>query len=378
MIIILLLCAILLLVFSGFLSGAETAFFTLSTADKEALNSIMPKKGFEVINEPNIIYHVYKIRKGKWNKIKVWIYFDHATCRTHDCFVTDNDNKLLPEIKETQIETQIKTQRKTQEKAEDQFYREPLIIQETYKPPDFIPDFAKADDVTVNRTFAAETAASYDADIIKSQIPDLTYIYVPSPSTGSTEKNGIGDYRIAGQFFGTYWLIERLDGESCYLMDQHAAHERVIFEELSAGFAEKGAVSQRMVEPVAVKLTPGEKQTITNNMQLLINMGFELEDMYDDNIAIRAVPYIFDSPADGGFFMEIVDKLCDEQEINSPYEARLEAVSRMACRAAVKANDRLSDKEAKALVERVLESDNPFTCPHGRPVMVELTRRAEN
>ncbi|MDR1703786.1 MAG: DNA mismatch repair endonuclease MutL [Clostridiales bacterium] len=270
-----------------------------------------------------------------------------------------------------------KAHKETQRKAQTEPPSEPLIVRETYKPPEFIPDFAKADDTgpPMTHPYAAETAAAYNNDTIKSSLPDLTYIYIPPVPLEAPVKQGIGEYRIIGQLLGTYWLIERMDGESCYLLDQHAAHERVIFEELNASLAQKGAVSQRMVEPVAVKLTSREKQTVADNMQLLVNMGFELEDMYDDNLAIRAVPYIFDSPADGGFFMEIIDKLCDEQEIGSPYDTRLDAVSRMACRAAVKANDRLSEREARALIERALESENPFTCPHGRPVIVELTRR---
>jgi DNA mismatch repair protein MutL len=157
-------------------------------------------------------------------------------------------------------------------------------------------------------------------------------------------------------------------------MDQHAAHERVLYEELMEKFNSSGVISQRVIEPIAVRLMPGESQIIAENLKFLADMGFELEDMYDNNIAIRSVPYIFGQPADGAFFAEILDKLADNSSFSAA-SLRVEAVSRLACRAAVKANDRLNAAEARAIINRALKLENPFTCPHGRPIMVELTRK---
>jgi DNA mismatch repair protein MutL len=158
-------------------------------------------------------------------------------------------------------------------------------------------------------------------------------------------------------------------------MDQHAAHERILYEEIKEKLSSSGILSQRVIEPIAVRLTPEEARVISDNRQLLSNMGFELEDMYDNNIAIRSVPYIFGQPADGAFFMEIVDKLADGLEPGGVHDLRMEAVCRLACRAAVKANDRISAQEARAIINRAINLENPFTCPHGRPVMVEVPRR---
>ncbi|MCL2703777.1 MAG: DNA mismatch repair endonuclease MutL [Defluviitaleaceae bacterium] len=257
----------------------------------------------------------------------------------------------------------------------------PVITREKYKAPDFIPDFTKnvsiVDEIKVIENIehiVREPGSVYTATP-NPAIPDLQYIFI-QPELN--EKQKIADFRIIGQFFGVYWLIEATDHSACYIMDQHAAHERVLYEEIKEKLMSSGIISQRVIEPIAIKLIPAEASAVCENRRLLTNMGFELEDMYDNNIAIRSVPYIFEQPADGAFFMEIVSRLMDEAENADTagiYELRADAVSRLACRAAVKANDRLNAHEARALIDRALRLENPFTCPHGRPVMVELTRR---
>lgn len=218
----------------------------------------------------------------------------------------------------------------------------------------------------------AEATAAYQPSAMP-EIPDLQYIYIaPAPDKAPPPP----EFNIVAQFFGVYWLVERVDGSACYIMDQHAVHERILYEEITQTLKSSGVISQRMISPVALKLSAAEARTVAEHRQLLINMGFEIEDMFDDNIAIRSVPYIFDQPADPSFFAEILDALAASLDQNvDMYDLRTEAISRLACRAAVKANDRLSPREARALIERALKLDNPFTCPHGRPVMVELGRK---
>lgn len=177
-------------------------------------------------------------------------------------------------------------------------------------------------------------------------------------------------YTIVGQVFRTYWLVEQ--GETLYLIDQHAAHERVLYEELMSRFKAERVVSQRMLEPMMLNLTPMEAETLKENRALLESFGFELEE-FADTFALRSTPYFLKNQTGIGFFTELLDRLAEER-IRSVYDMKLLEVATMACKAAVKGNDVLSVKEAEALIHQLLQLEHPFTCPHGRPTIVALTQ----
>jgi DNA mismatch repair protein MutL len=181
-------------------------------------------------------------------------------------------------------------------------------------------------------------------------------------------------YRIIGQFFQTYWIIE--SGESVYIIDQHAAHERILFEEIKKRLQSKERASQRLVQPIALNLTPSERQVMDENRELIEFSGFEMEDLGGSNAAIRSVPVLLKEPESAGFFIEMLNRLSNiDPAETDPYDLKLDAIAQIACKAAVKARDRLSFAEARALVERMLALPNPFTCPHGRPTTVEMTKQ---
>ncbi len=185
------------------------------------------------------------------------------------------------------------------------------------------------------------------------------------------KKPFFNNYRIIGQIFGTYWIIEQ--NNSMYLIDQHAAHERALYEEFIEKFKSSSPSSQRLVQPIAVDLTEKEKVILEENMELLESFGFEIEEFGRGTYALRAVPYIFNSPGNVGFFTDIIDAL-EEKNIKSIYDTREDAIATMSCKAAVKGNDRLSFSEAQALIQKILKLENPFSCPHGRPTVIEMTR----
>ena len=177
-------------------------------------------------------------------------------------------------------------------------------------------------------------------------------------------------YRIIGQVFRTYWIVEQ--GNSLYLIDQHAAHERILYEELMEKFRSEKIISQRLLTPLMLRLTPSETLTLTDNRELLESFGFELE-QFGDTYALRSVPHLLKEPDSIGFFTEILDRL-SEEHIKNLYDTKILAVATMACKAAVKGNDSLSFQEAEALISRLLKLENPFTCPHGRPTILSLTQ----
>jgi DNA mismatch repair protein MutL len=172
--------------------------------------------------------------------------------------------------------------------------------------------------------------------------------------------------------FGTYWLVAQ--GESLYVIDQHAAHERVLYEDFLESARRGSAHSQTLLMPVRMRLTPREYQIFEDNRELFERFGFETE-TDDDAVLVLAVPFISRGPLNASFFTDMLDKL-DEAGFNkqSAIELKESVIATMACKAAVKANDILREAEAEALIKRMLSLPNPFTCPHGRPTVINITK----
>ena len=179
------------------------------------------------------------------------------------------------------------------------------------------------------------------------------------------------NYKIVGQIFNTYWIVEQ--NQEMFLIDQHSAHERVIYEELSKKFKEENIHSQKLLQPIIINATPLEKATIEENMDLFLKCGFDIEEFGLNSYAIRQVPFIFKAPVEPKFFTELLDMLVD-RNISNLYDMKIEKIISISCKKAVKANDRLSFIEAKSLIEQILKLENPFSCPHGRPTIIKMTK----
>ncbi|MCL2204428.1 MAG: DNA mismatch repair endonuclease MutL [Defluviitaleaceae bacterium] len=178
-------------------------------------------------------------------------------------------------------------------------------------------------------------------------------------------------YRMLGLLFNTYWLVAQ--GESLFLVDQHAAHERVLYEEILRSAASGEVHSQPLLSPIPLRLTPRESQTLRDNEAHFHRLGFGLR--WDDTAELTAVPFLFKGPVASGFFMELLDKLDENAPGGDIYANKTELIAIAACKAAVKGGDALSEAEAHDLLKQLFEMKNPFTCPHGRPTIIEITRR---
>jgi DNA mismatch repair protein MutL len=178
-------------------------------------------------------------------------------------------------------------------------------------------------------------------------------------------------YEIIGQLFATYWIIQYND--KIFIMDQHAAHERVMYEKFMADFKQGEVPTQILLIPETFSITSSEKAILDNHVTLFIKLGLKLEPFGENNIVIREVPFIFNKPLPAGIFKDILDTLSTNtpQDITSIKE---DAIIRLACRSAIKAHDRITERECKSLIEELLILDNPFTCPHGRPTLVALSK----
>ena len=180
-------------------------------------------------------------------------------------------------------------------------------------------------------------------------------------------------HKIIGQVFDTYWLVEFQD--QLYIIDQHAAHERVLYERTLKGMKTREFTSQMISPPILLNLGMQEAQLLNEYMDQFTRIGFEIEEFGQDTYAVRAVPDNLFSLAKKDLLIEMLDSLSDELNRSMTAELIDEKVASMSCKAAVKGNMKLSAAEADALIGELLTLDNPYHCPHGRPTIISMTKR---
>ncbi|MDD6214740.1 MAG: DNA mismatch repair endonuclease MutL [Firmicutes bacterium] len=178
--------------------------------------------------------------------------------------------------------------------------------------------------------------------------------------------------RVIGQIFDTYIIAEQ--GDTMIIADQHAAHERLKYEELKAELSEHGITSQMMLVPVVVDLSPTEFAAYIENTDTLERMGFETEVFGDSTILVRATPEALDEAELKSLVIELIDEISDNRrEVIAHKNERM--LYTIACKAAIKANHRFDNTQLEKLLKAVLALDNINTCPHGRPIIVTMTKK---
>ena len=181
------------------------------------------------------------------------------------------------------------------------------------------------------------------------------------------------EYHLIGQVFDTYWLVEFQD--HLYIIDQHAAHERVLYERTLKSMKTREYTSQMISPPVILDLGMQEAALLREYMDRFLRIGFEIEEFGQDSFAVRAVPDNLFSLAKKDLLLQMIDSLSDEVSRKLSPELIDEKVASMSCKAAVKGKMKLSAAEADALIGELLTLDNPYHCPHGRPTIIAMSRR---
>ena len=186
------------------------------------------------------------------------------------------------------------------------------------------------------------------------------------------DKPDLPNYQIIGVAFLTYILIQ-IDDE-VYIVDQHAAHERVLYEKIKANYYNDGGKeSQMLLLPDVLELSKKDMRAVQEHMDIFRNAGFELEEFGENTIKITGVPAICYEMNTRDLFLDVIDGM-DITAKTTTEEIENRFLATVACKAAVKANMKLSDNEIKALFDELLLLENPFTCPHGRPTAIRLTK----
>lgn len=215
---------------------------------------------------------------------------------------------------------------------------------------------------------SGQQAAQKESEAVQEQYEEITLSSISPDFMTQAAKKG---HRIIGQLFDTYWLIEY--DEKLYIIDQHAAHEKVLYERTMARLREKDYTSQILSPPLILSLDAKEQEALERFREPIEKLGYEVEHFGGKEYMINAIPGNLFNLDMKDLFIEMLDDFSNMSGRETP-ELILEKVASMSCKAAVKGNNRLSMPEIQSLIDELLTLDNPYNCPHGRPTIISMTK----
>ena len=300
----------------------------------------------------------------------------------------DNNNEIYVELCDT-IYAILSRKEMIPEVPVDSTPAPKKIVHE-YKEP--IPEpFEKR---RINEVRAAESKSVYGQSVTSAvkdysaietaaKTPETSTAYKPAQVVTGTQQT-LGDYdkvfltesakkqfSIIGQLFKTYWLIEFED--KLYIIDQHAAHEKVLYEKTMASLANKDFTSQRISPPIVMTLDAKESEMLEKYRPQIEQFGYEVEHFGGKEYMISAIPDNLFNIDMKDLFIEMLDDFSNATGRQTP-DIITEKVASMSCKAAVKGNDKLTLPEINKLIDELLSLDNPYNCPHGRPTIISMSK----
>lgn len=263
---------------------------------------------------------------------------------------------FIQEINDTLVDKQILNKEPDTHSESSLTSVEPLISQ--VEPESASP--SEVETVSEVETLSKVEALS-ELEAMPEHVPVLRH---------KDDKWSLAEARIIGQAFSTYILMQ--NGEELILVDQHAAHERIMFEKMKMKYYDNKPLAQMLLTPMVVELTFQEVKFIEENSEFFTKLGFIFEGFGNNSIILRSIP----SKESGGpvkeLFLEIIDFVMSSNKVDSNIAE--DALYSIACKAAVKANKKLGELEMRQLIKELEALENPYTCPHGRPTVIRLTR----
>ena len=270
-----------------------------------------------------------------------------------------------PEPVSAQTEEQPAAPVAAPEPKEDDFFVEAEPLKPTSLEPVICPETAEVMEA-VDGIPAEKQPSAMDMEPVVKAVQQMNLFEEKLLSVQNRSR-----YRIIGQVFDTYWLIQFED--KLFIIDQHAAHEKVKYERLMKQFHEKSVVSQRLMPPIIVSLTGQEESVLHTYEDAFTQLGFEIEAFGGNEYALRSVPVDLYGCSERELFLAVLDELSQETGNRGSFQVIEEKIASMSCKAAVKGNNRLSLQEAEQLIDELLTLDNPYNCPHGRPTIITMT-----
>lgn len=234
----------------------------------------------------------------------------------------------------------------------------------TYTVSKPVPQPIQADKTTAS--LPEETAAALPESKVTYEQQELAAV-----SEGFLTRDAKKKHKIIGQLFDTYWMVEYED--KLFIIDQHAAHEKVLYEKTMKKVREKTFSSQTLSPPIILTLSIEEIEMLEKYREQIDAFGYEIEPFGGKEYAVTAIPADFTGIDTKTMFLEMLDDFANINENDSP-NAIMEKVASMSCKAAIKGNQHISRPEAERLIDELLELENPYNCPHGRPTIISMTK----
>lgn len=189
---------------------------------------------------------------------------------------------------------------------------------------------------------------------------------------GRLAEQKIKELRIVGQLFSTYWIMEYDD--KMYLVDQHAAHEKVLYERFIKQIQKKKPMTQILKPPLLFTMSMSEQEIFQEHKDIFTELGFLIEAFGDREYAVSEIPVHLPSISALDLLTDALDMLSDHHSNKTP-EIIFERIASMSCKAAVKGNQKMEIRQAEELIREMMDLENPYHCPHGRPTMISMSRR---
>jgi len=231
-----------------------------------------------------------------------------------------------------------------------------------------------------NNPFKRQKSTTHDQskepNFIDLNVFDVDFDQLEKVEAENTnEKLNLGEtiydhLKIIGQLFNTYIISEK--NKDLYLIDQHAAHEKVLYEQLMEEFRLKTVHSQLLLSPMTIHLTYDELEFVMEKEEMISNLGIKIESFGRDTILVREVPILFNKPLSNSVIEDIILNI--KNEYNTPYETNSELIIQKSCKNAIKAKDQLDLLEIESLIKQLKQLESPYTCPHGRPIIIKITK----
>ena len=247
---------------------------------------------------------------------------------------------------------------------------EPVTVkmQEAPVVRNVMPDvkFPEPFEIKRSEQMVKEDKARYEA-VAKSEPPKQMNLF----ENKLLDESSRNKYRIIGQLFDTYWLIEFED--KFYMMDQHAAHEKVLYEKIMNKLHNKTIGTQMILPSIVLSLNMHEEEIYKTNQDVFKRLGYEIEEFGGNEYKVTGIPAGLPKMDYKQLFIDVLDGLSEESAGKDP-DVITEKVASMSCKAAVKGNNRLSFNEAFELMDELMKAENPYNCPHGRPTLIMMSR----
>lgn len=288
-----------------------------------------------------------------------------------------SSNKIEPSIKDVYNKVTIYDVKKEEDLYNKlkQLNKDKNINNYNYKQPDNKTASEDLNISSIKENSNLETTYNTNSDIIKNTSSSNNNSIDIKSSEESTLKHSeptpkFPDLRIIGQFRKTYILAEYLD--TLYIIDQHVAHEKILFEKYVKDIENNEIVVQRLLIPCIIDLSLDDFECYKENIHVFADSGFVIEEFGGNTIALKEVPYFLGKLDAKNFLLSIIDNLKNLGS-GKTVDVKVNKIATMACKAAVKANDYLTQIEMEKLISDLRYLDNPFNCPHGRPIIIKFT-----